>query len=153
MARFRTEGLDELIADLDRMGQTTGELAERILMAGAEQVKRAWRKSADIHKLRLTGQLIDSIGYPRKPRRIRDLLAIDIYPQGMSTYTEDPKTGKRIERKKPVRNAEVAFINHYGTSKNPGSRWVDTADDLAGPTVEAEALRIYDEWLGQHKMK
>ena len=152
MARFRTEGLDELIDDLDRMGQTTGELAERILMAGAEQIKRAWKKSAEIHRLRLTGQLINSIGYPRTPKRVQDVLSIDIYPQGFSTYTIS-STGKKIIRKKPVRNAEVAFVNHYGTSKTPGTFWVDTADDLSGPLVEEEALRIYDEWLNENNMK
>lgn len=152
MATFRTEGLDDLIEDLDRMGQSTGELAERILMAGAEQVRRAWQKAADIHRLRLTGQMRASIGYARKPKHVGDILSVDIYPQGMSTYTE-MKNGKRIPRKKPIRNAEIAFINHYGTSSHRATHFVDTADDLAGPLVEQEALRIYDEWLGEHNMK
>lgn len=151
MARFRTEGLDKLIDDLDRMGQTTGELAERILMAGAEQVKRAWQRAADIHKLRLTGQMRNSIGYSRKPKRVSDALSVDIYPQGMSTYTE-MKNGRRVPRKKPIRNAEIAFINHYGTSVHQATHWVDTADDLAGPLVEDEAMRLFDEWMGEHNM-
>lgn len=151
MARFRSEGLDALIVDLDKMGQTTGELAERILYAGAEQIKRAWKRAAEIHRLKLTGQMINSIGYPRKPKKVSDVLSIDIYPQGYSTYTE--ANGKRYVRKKPVRNAEVAFINHYGTSRNPGTFFVDTADDLSGPLVEEACLKVYDEWLGKHNMK
>ena len=152
MTRIRTEGLDDLIADLDRMGQTTGELAERILMAGAEQIKRAWKRSAEIHRLRLTGQMMDSIGYAPKPKRRQGIDFVEIYPQGFSTYTLS-STGKKIIRKKPVRNAVVAFINHYGTSVKTGTFWVDTVDDLSGPLVEEEALRIYDEWLNKNNMK
>lgn len=153
MARFRTEGLDKLIEDLDRMGETTGELAEELLFVGAEMVKRGWKRAAQIHNLRLTSQMYNSIDYSRKPHKAGDILSVEIYPQGKSTYTEDPKTGKRYKRTKPVRNAEVAYINHYGTSKKSGTHWVDTADDLSAPDVESACLRTYDDWLAKHGMK
>ena len=74
-----------------------------------------------------------SIGYPRKPTAASDSLAIDIYPQGKNTGG--------------VRNAEVAFVLHYGTSKMPGSRWVDDADSKSGPRVTAAMTRIWDTYL------
>jgi len=150
VARFRSEGLDELIEAMDKMGLTTGELAESMLFAGAEQIKKAWKKAAEIHRLKLTGQMIDSIGYPRKPKHIGDVLSIDIYPQGKSKFTETK--GKRYDRKKRIRNAEVAFINHYGTSKRPGTHFVDTADDISGPAVDAACTKLYDEWLKKNGM-
>ncbi len=150
MARFETKGMDALIETMESMGQTTGELAEKILMAGAEQIKQCWKKAAEMKKVKLTGQLIESIGYSRTPKKIGEILSIDIYPQGSSTYTEDKKTGKRIKRKKAVRNAEIAFVNHYGTTKHPGTHFIDLADDLSGPAVESETQRLLDEWIGEN---
>lgn len=155
MARFRTDGLDDLIADMTAMGESTGELADEMLMAGAEEVKQCWKFSAAMHGLKHTGDMIESIGYPRKPRNIHGIRSIDIYPQGKD--------------RKGVRNAEKAFILHYGTSgakhraarkgkkyKGPGipaKHWVDDADDMAGDRVETKLYTIYDDWLEKHGMK
>lgn len=136
MARFRTDGLDELIADMDAMGQSTGDLADDMLMAGAEEIKVAWKKSALMHGHRDTGDMIASIGYPRGPKRIGDIKAIDIYPVGRD--------------RKGVREAEKAFILHYGTTKIKGSHWVDDADDMAAPLVEKRLYEIYGAWLARH---
>ncbi len=146
MARFRTEGLDEIIEQMDKMEQSTGELADRMLFAGAEEVRLAWRKAAKLHGLIDTGEMFDSIGYPRRPKIINNVKSIDIYPQGYSKITSDGD-GKTIKRKQKVRNAEKAFVLHYGTSKRPGSYWVDTADDLAGPQVEERLSEIFTDWL------
>lgn len=146
MAQFRTEGMDKLIEAMEYMGQTTGELAKKVLFAGAEQIKLAWKKSAKMHGHIDTGQMLDSIGYLRQPKKVSDILSIDIYPQGRERDTIRKKDGKII---KGSRNAEKAFVLHYGTSKRPGSHWVDTADDIAGPLVEEETQRIFDEWLGE----
>lgn len=133
MARFRTKGIDELINTLISIGEGAGELADKMLLAGAEQVKISWEYAAAYHGHRDTGDLIDSIGYARKPQTISGVRKIDIYPQGKD--------------RKGVRNAEKAFVLHYGTSKKPGSRWVDMADDLSGPRVEIAMKKIYDEYL------
>jgi hypothetical protein len=71
---------------------------------------------------------------------------MDIYPQGVSTYTETEK-GKRVERKKPIRNAEIAFINHYGTSSHRATHFVDTADEMAEEPVARVMNEIWDEEL------
>ena len=96
--------------------------------------------------LKLTGQLIESIGYPRTPKTVGDVRTIDIYPQGNSTYTIG-RDGKKVKRKKPVRNAEVAFIKHYGTSKTPGTFWVDDADDMSQEPVQTIMEQIWDSHL------
>lgn len=138
MARFRTEGLDELIEDMARMELTTSELAEEMLFAGAEEVKKAWKFSAELHRHRDTGDMIKSIDYSRRVRKIGDLKEVDIYPQGKD--------------RKGVRNAEKAFVLHYGTSKLPASHWVDDADEMAGPMVEERLTNIFDDWLEKHGM-
>lgn len=133
MARFDVSGLDGIIKQMQALGQDTGPVADRMLMAGAEVVKQAWRRSAQEHQHRDTGDMIDAIGYPRAPRDIDGVRAIDIYPQGKD--------------RKGVRNAEKAFILHYGTKKLRGSRWVDDADAYAGPLVQAELERIWNEYV------
>jgi len=145
MARFSTSGIDDIIESMKKLGELSGEVADEMLLAGAEQVKRAWRRAAEIHKLKLTGQLIESIGYAKKTKSIGDVKTIDIYPQGASAYTE--VDGKRVDRKKPVRNAEIAFINHYGTSKSPGTHWVDTADALSEQAATDAMAEVWDKFL------
>ena len=133
MARFDTSGLDDVLADMKRLGELEGETADKMLMAGAEQVKKAWKSSAEKHRHRDTGDMIESIGYPRKPKTVYGVRAIDIYPQGKD--------------RKGVRNAEKAFILHYGTKKKPGSHWVDDADEMAAPLVTQAMTEIWDEHL------
>lgn len=146
MARFHTTGLDELIEQMGKMEQSTGDLAEKMLFAGAEEIRKAWRKAAKMHRLIDIGEMHDSIGYAKKPKRIQDILSIDIYPQGYSKTTTAP-SGKKRARVKKVRNAEKAFVLHYGSSRLPATYWVDTADDLAGPMVEDKLNSIFEKWL------
>lgn len=133
MARFEVQGLEEIIEQMRQMGQMSGAVAEAMLMAGAEQVRQAWRASAESHGHRDTGQMIASIGYPRQPTNAGDVMSIDIYPQGTNTNG--------------VRNAEVAFVLHYGTRKRPGTRWIDEADERAGPMVQAAMEGIWSRYV------
>lgn len=133
MARFDMSGLDGIIRDMQAMGQDTGPVADAMLLTGAEQVAEAWRRSAEEHELRDTGDMIASIGYPRKPSGVGSAKSIDIYPQGVD--------------RKGVRNAEKAFILHYGTSKRPGTRWVDDADAYCEGTVVPAMEQIWNEFI------
>ena len=133
MARFDTAGIDDIIQSLIQMGEGSGELADELLLAGAEEVKQAWKTAALQHGLKDTGDMINSIGYPREPKDINGIRSIDIYPQGKD--------------RKGVRNAEKAFIWHYGTSKRPGKHWIDDADKLSAPEVERVFTEKYDEFL------
>lgn len=133
MARFDTSGLDDMVREMQRLGQDIGPVAESMVDAAVEEIKNAWKDSAERHKHRDTGALIDSIGYPQPIYKIGDALARDVYPQGRDGHN--------------VRNAEKAFILNYGTSRIPASHWVDEADEVAGPLVEEKLLEIWDEYL------
>ena len=133
MARFDTSGLDDVVRYLERMDMTTGELADRMLLAGAAEVREAWQEAATLHKHRLTDQMYHSINYARTPKTVEGVRMIDIYPQGKDD--------------KGVRNAEKAFITHYGTSTRPGSRWIDDADEISGRTVVPAMLRVYEDYM------
>lgn len=146
MARFRTDGIDELIEKMKSLGELTGSIADEMLMAGAEEVKLSWKEAINLHGLKLTGQLINSIGYPRTPKSVDGIRQIDIYPQGYSTYTKSPK-GERINRKKRMRNAAIAFIVHYGTSIIRPTHFVDTADAISAKQVAERLSRIWEDAL------
>ena len=133
MARFDVSGLDETIEDMKRLGQMTGQTADAMLMAGADEVRKAWRQSAEEHRHRDTGDMIASIGFARKPKEIGSIRTIDIYPQGKD--------------KRNIRNAEKAFILHYGTTKIRGSRWIDDADKISEQTVVPAMIRVWEQFL------
>lgn len=133
MARFDVSGLDETIEEMKRLGQMTVQTADAMLMAGAEEVRKAWRQSAEEHRHRDTGDMIASIGFARKPKEIGSIRSIDIYPQGKD--------------KRNIRNAEKAFILHYGTTKIRGSRWVDDADKISEQTVVPAMIRVWEQFL------
>ena len=133
MARLEMDGFDELLAEMKRMGELSGEVADKMLMAGAEEVKKAWRQSAKRVPHRVSGDLIESIDYARKPKTAGDIRTIDIYPQGKD--------------RKGVRNAEKAFILNYGTKTRTASHWVDDADKASGEPVMQAITAIWDEHL------
>jgi hypothetical protein len=145
MARFNTSGVDEVVAEMKRKGELAGPTAEKMLFAGAEEVKSAWKSAAEAYGFHSTGDMIESVGFPRTVNRSSDILSIDIYPQGKSSRFF--KNGKTYKRKKPVRNAEKAFILHYGSGSIDASHWVDTADAMARPRVEVVMKQIWDDHL------
>lgn len=133
MARFDTSGMDDVLAEMKRLGELEGDVADEMLLAGAEEVKKAWKASAEKHKHRDTGDMIKSIGFPRKPKSAQDVRTLDIYPQGKD--------------KKGIRNAEKAFVLHYGTSKIPGSHWVDDADKASSEPVTKAMTEVWEKHL------
>lgn len=141
MARFDTSGLQDVLDEMTRLGETTGPVAEEMILVGAEEVRKAWDRSAREHGYYegggkyATGDMINAIGYPRKPTRIGAALEMDICPQGKN------RRGRQ--------NAEVAFVLHYGTSKMKGSRWVDDADRYSGETVVPAMQEIWDDYIKQ----
>lgn len=137
MARFDTSGLDEAVRYLERLGESTGQLADEMLLAGAREAQLAWVEAAERHRHRKTGDMIESIGYGRKPKTVDGVRTIDIYPRGKD--------------RKGVKNAEKAFILHYGKTLNRGgnnaSHWVDDADRTSDRTVVPAMLEVFDEHL------
>lgn len=134
MARFDTSGIDEIIQAMTRMGQNVGPVAEQMVLAAADEIKTAWKDTARDRGLHDTGAMIDSIGYGgTTPERLGDIYYKDVYPQG--------KDGKG------VRNAEKAFILHYGKSTYPATYWVDEADERSAAPVQARLEEIWDRFL------
>lgn len=134
MAQFSTDGIDSIAEEMAWMGEAAGETADQMLLAGAEEVKRAWKETAERHGYRETGDMIESIRADKAPKSdANDVRRINVYPRG--------------EDRKGVRNAEKAYVLHYGTSKIHGSHWVDEADQDAAPMVQDVFEKIWDRHL------
>ena len=134
MAQFSTDGIDSIAEEMAWMGEAAGETADEMLLAGAEEVKRAWQETAERHGYRETGDMIESIRADKAPKSdANDVRRISVYPRG--------------EDRKGVRNAEKAFLLHYGTSRIRGSHWIEEAEQKALPTVQQVFEDIWDRHL------
>lgn len=133
MAMLDTSGINDVIKQMDKLGELTGSAADEMLIAGAEIVKREMKKAAEEAGLRDTGEMIDSIGYSKKPKTIKDVKSIDIFPQGVN--------------RKGVRNAYVLFVHNYGTSRFKGTRCVDVAVARSTPKVETAMRNVWEQKL------
>ena len=138
MARFDMSGLDPIVDEMRRLGEESGAAAQAMIQTGAEAVKLAWQRAAEEKGLRDTGDMIRSIGYPRNPKKIGDALAQDIYPQGRD--------------QKGVRNAEKAFILHYGTSTHEATYWVRLADAYSEETAVPAMAKVWEDYIATGKL-
>lgn len=152
MSVFKTAGIDEVLAEMQYYGELMGPTADKMLAAGAEEVKKAWKEEATRREFRDSGDMIKSIGFSRKAVNAGDIQSIPIYPQGKDH--------------KGVRNAEKAYVLHYGKKgsdseraskrrgKNkfkqqgiPTTHWVDDAERAAVAPVEAAYNKIWGDYL------
>lgn len=120
MAKCSMSGFDELAADLKKLEQLDNdELVGEMLDAGAEIVVREWKNGIQktIKTKRSKGELLESIGTGKGIEKIGDVSAKTIYPIGKDS--------------KGVRNAEKAFILHYGKSGQTPTFFVDDAEAAA----------------------
>ena len=125
MALFDGEGLDELIADLMKEKELFAEAAPEMLSAAADIVADAWRDAIRDNDLIDTGDMLESVG-PTQSTVTEKEKKIAVYPQGKD--------------RKGVRNAEKAFINHYGASRRKATHFVDDAETKAEePAIDAMA--------------
>lgn len=131
MALFNGEGFDELLADLKQHGDLVSTAAPDMLQAGAAVVADSWRDAIRAHDLIDTGDMIDSVGLSDVVNTSSEK-KIAVYPQGRD--------------RKGIRNAEKAFINHYGASRRKATHFVDDAETKAeGPAVDAMAAVWFDK--------
>ena len=133
MARLNVTGLNETIESMKRMGQLAGPVADAMILSGAAIIREHWVASAESHGHVDTGDMIASIRYARQPKDVGGMRVLDVYPQGKD--------------EKGVRNAEKAFILHYGSSSIRASRWVKEAEESGDLPAGLAMIRIWDEFI------
>ncbi len=138
MASFKTSGdvLDDIAKELSQLGEDVdGELGQEMLDEGAKIIEFHWVKSIKKHKHVETSAMVRSVGVAKgtKAKKFRD-----IYPQGKD--------------KKGVRNAEKAFIAHYGKSGQLGTHFIDEAEANAGAEVAVAMQEKLDKYIEKKGM-
>lgn len=136
MARLMFSGLDDIANELSHMGETAGALTDQMLRAGAEEVKKGWQMAIDEAGLNESGAMRASVGPSKSIKGDANMKYIEIYPQGTDS------SGKHA--KNPVRNAEKAFINHYGSSSHAATRFVDRAEEYGEAMAVPVMQKIWD---------
>ncbi len=135
MARFDMTGVNEIVQEMQRMGQMVGEVAQQMVAAGAEEVVKSWQTEAEQFTrsgARAHGDMAKSVKAAGVVHT-GDLVYDDIYPQGSD--------------RKGVRNAEKAFILHYGKKGYPATYWVKKAEDAAEGPVQTRFEAIWDAFI------
>ncbi len=138
MADFKTSRdlIDDIAKELNRLGDDiSGKLGQEMLDEGAKIIEFNWVKAIKNHDHVDTGDMVNSIGVAKssKTKNFRD-----IYPQGKD--------------RRGVRNAEKAFIAHYGKSGQLGSRFVDEAESNSDAECAAAMQNKLDEYLEKKGM-
>ena len=140
MAKFSVSGIDGLAADLQRLGQLdNSELVSDMLDAGAEVVAEEWKKGiANAVKSKAdggrgTGDMVKSVAPTKGIKKNGDISSKEIYPQGKD--------------RKGVRNAEKAFILHYGKSGQAPTRFVDAVEESAEDKAVSAMEDVFNNYL------
>ncbi len=128
------DGLDETVEQMIRMGQLTGHVADEMLMAGADEMKIAWQNAITMYDHIDTGDMKRKVGYNKMPKSVMESKKLlEIYPQGKD--------------KQGTRNAEKAFVLHYGKSREDGSHFVDKAETDGEPKAAAAMEARWDRFI------
>ena len=132
MAKLSFDGLDDVIKQMGKMGQLSGNVANEMLQAGADEMKKAWQNTISRFGRVDTGAMKRSVGYGK----VEDKFAaktLEVYPRGKD--------------RKGVRNAEKAFVLHYGRSNMTGSHFVNKAEADGEPKAAAAMEARWDRFM------
>ena len=134
MATFNVTGLEEIIRDLQRMGDESKEVAEKMLLAGADVVRWEWQHAIkEKGHIGETGDMIISVKPDRRIKEYGGVMQITVYPRGKDS------TG--------TRNAEKAFIAHYGRIHQDGTGFVDLANERAQAPAWSAMEAVWDQFI------
>lgn len=130
MAKFNTVGFDDIEKEFLKQSDTATKAIPKMLEAGAAVLVKAQKEEAKTLKVEDSGDLIKSI----KASKVK---TTDID----STVTVAP-TGKNHNG---IRNAEVGFVNEYGTSNQPARPWMETANIKSEEKVHQAMVNVWEE--------
>lgn len=122
MAHFNFVGIDDLIAQFDKMADGFGERAFRAVTAGGEALKAEFEKTVAVR----TGQLKAAMFVSRPIYDYAKGWYVQVYPKGTA---KNGRKRKRLE--------EVAFVLEYGRENMPAQPWMRPAMETGAEAVKA----------------
>lgn len=145
MARVEFSGIDEVVTSLTELSELPDEVIDAMLNARADVVVKAQRAEArklgteyrnkGQKKNYATGMTANSI---RKGKvKVKD---------GQRVLYITP-TGSRRRGKTKTRNAEIAFLNEYGTRTINARNFIRIANERAADAATAAEFEVYSRYL------
>lgn len=135
MAEFKAVGLDELSLSLQEIAEIPEDIQDEMLRAQGNIVAQAQRESAQRYGIQRTGTLIRSI----KPGKVK------LDKHGSRVLYVTP-VGSRVRGGKKTTNAEIAFLNEYGTRKQRARPFMRDANERSAEAATQAAADIYYRW-------
>ena len=138
---FNFRGLDEVRLSLQEVAKLPDSVKDDMLNAGADAlipVQRAKAREMGVHR---TGELIRSIGKTKPKTDKHGTRLIQVYAQG-----------SRKRGRKSTTNAQIHFVNEFGTKKQKARPFTKAANEAAKEDVAAAELAVYDQWLKDHDL-
>ena len=139
MARVEFSGIDELSLSLKEVAELPDEVIDAMLDARADVIVEAQRESA---KRMLVGPYAkgDTARSIKKGKpKLRDGHRI--------LYVTPTGSRKHSDGAKPTRNAEIAFVNEYGTRDIPARSFIRTANETCADAAVAAEFEVYSRFL------
>ena len=135
MAEFKAVGLDELSLSLQEIAEIPEDIQDEMLRAQGNIVAQAQRESAQRYGIQRTGTLIRSI----KPGKVK------LDKNGSRVLYVTP-AGSRVRGGKKTTNAEIAFLNEYGTRRQRARPFLRDANERSAEAATQAAADIYYRW-------
>ena len=135
MAEFRAVGLDELALSLQEIAEIPEDIQDEMLLTQGDIVAQAQRESAQRYGIQRTGTLIRSI----KPGKVK------LDKHGSRVLYVTP-VGSRVRGGKKTTNAEIAFLNEYGTRGQRARPFMRDANERSAEAATQAAADIYYRW-------
>ena len=135
MAEFKAVGLDELALSLQEIAEIPEDIQDEMLRTQGNIVAQAQRESAQRYGIQRTGILIRSI----KPGKVK------LDKHGSRVLYVTP-VGSRVRGGKKTTNAEIAFLNEYGTRGQRARPFMRDANERSAEAATQAAADIYYRW-------
>lgn len=135
MAEFKAIGLDELALSLQEIAEIPEDIQDEMLRAQGDIVARAQRESAQRYGIQRTGTLIRSIKVGK----------VKLDKHGNRVLYVTP-VGSRVRGGKKTTNAEIAFLNEYGTRRQKARPFMRDANERSAEEATRAAADIYYRW-------
>lgn len=147
MAEFSFKGLDEFALSLKEVAELPDEVVDEMLNAGADVAAEAQRREAErlgkLGSYRNDGQRIDwSAGTTARSIKKGRVKVKD----GQRVIYVTP-VGSRTRGKTTTRNAEIAFLNEFGTKTIRARGFIRKANEDSAAATTAAQLAVYNKFL------
>nr|DAO93672.1 MAG TPA: type I neck protein [Caudoviricetes sp.] len=132
MARLEVNGLAELELSFEEMARLPDDVTDKMLLAGAGVAEKAQRAKGIAYGVYRTGLTLASITHD-KIRKNKDGKSVNVVFKGTN------KNGNR--------NAEIAYINEFGKTRQAARPFIRDANEECADAVVTAEEQPYNEWL------